>query len=289
MDVGEFVAGDVKGSWNPSGDPLGGFGLYFAGPGDIWDGHDEILFSYAVFFPEGFQFNKGGKLPGPYGGTDPEISLGCTGGRQASRDKCFDLRLMWRTDGAGEIYAYLPEVQGNTDAGNALEGTVIDNSYGMSLARGAFNFTTGDWTVVAERVKLNTPGQANGELELWADGKSVIHATNLTIRTDAASTFRGVHFQTFFGGSTNDWASPVDQYAYFAEVSGAVLAANASPEEKKAAYPLRTTPLPSNSSTTPGNSTQVGPDGDGKGAAGALAPFSALLVLVGTSMFQLLI
>ncbi|EJD36093.1 hypothetical protein AURDEDRAFT_74614 [Auricularia subglabra TFB-10046 SS5] len=276
---GAGVAGNAwrasypKGSYNPSGEPKGGFGFYFAGPSDIWAGADQILFSYAVYFPGDFQFNMGGKLPGPYGGEDQEIAFGCTGGRQADRDKCFDLRLMWRTNGAGEIYAYVPETDGNKEAGKELEGTVIDSSYGMSLARGAFNFTPGDWTVVAERVRLNTPGQTDGEIELWVDGKSVIHATGLAIRSSASSTFRGVHCQTFFGGSTADWASPVDQFAYFAEMSGAVLAAGASPADGKAAFPLAsndTTKGQTSGGTSP-ISSQGGTE-DGTGTALAVSP-----------------
>lgn len=45
-----------KGSYNPSGEPEGGFGLYLAGPGDVWQDADNILFSYAVFFPDKFDF-----------------------------------------------------------------------------------------------------------------------------------------------------------------------------------------------------------------------------------------
>lgn len=288
---GNGVAGKVwrafypQGSWNPSGSPEGGFGLYFTGPGNIWEGLDEILFSYAVFFPQNFNFVMGGKLPGPYGGETPELATGCTGGRQEDRDKCFDLRLMWRTDGAGEIYAYLPELQSNTDAAQALEGTVIDTSYGASLARGAYNFASGEWTVVAERVRLNTPGKADGELELWANGKSVIHATNLTIRSDGASTFRGVHFQTFFGGSTSDWATPTDQYAYFADVSGAMLAANASPADGKAAYPLASETPSGTHTTTKGPAPT---SGNGSGNANTIRlPISTVFTTAIVSLLSL--
>lgn len=119
-----------------------------------------------------------------------------------------------------------------------LRGTVIDGSFGASIARGAFTFATGDWTVVAQRVQLNTPGVANGELELWVNGKSAIHATGLILRTQAESVVRGVHFQTFFGGSDNTWASPTDQTTYFSGMSGAILNPGASPNEGKPAFPL---------------------------------------------------
>lgn len=119
-----------------------------------------------------------------------------------------------------------------------LNGTVIDSNFGASVARGAFTFATGDWTVLAQRVQLNTPGIADGEIELWVNGESVIHATGLTIRTQAESVVRGVHFQTFFGGSDTTWATPKNQTTYFAGMSGAILNPGASPNEGKAAYPL---------------------------------------------------
>lgn len=39
----------------------------------------------------------------------------CSGGRHDERDRCFSARLMWRANGAGEFYNYLPMsgTQGN--------------------------------------------------------------------------------------------------------------------------------------------------------------------------------
>jgi len=181
----------------------------------------------------------GGKLPGPYGGTSIAEALQCSGGRQQDRSQCFDLRLMWRTNGAGEIYAYLPESPAN-DVLNQLTGTVTDDTFGTSIARGAFTWATGSWTVVAQRVKLNTPGAstADGELELFVNGKSVIHATQVLIRESEDSVFRGIHAETFFGGDTEDWASPVNQSAFFADMSAGGVQPGASPAEKQGPYPL---------------------------------------------------
>lgn len=103
------------------------------------------------------------------------------------------LQLARSTAGAGEIYAYLPLTDGNTNATSELANTVHDDTFGISVARGAFTFATGDYTVVAERVKLNTVGKQDGELELFVNGKSVIHATGLEVRTQAATVFRGVY------------------------------------------------------------------------------------------------
>lgn len=54
-----------QGSYKPTGEIKGGFGFYLAGPRD-WRlaVSQECIFSYAVLFEEGFDFVKGGKLPG---------------------------------------------------------------------------------------------------------------------------------------------------------------------------------------------------------------------------------
>ena len=54
-----------KGSYKPSVDPCGGVSFYAPGPASVdLTTAKEALFSYSVYFPEGFDFVKGGKLPG---------------------------------------------------------------------------------------------------------------------------------------------------------------------------------------------------------------------------------
>jgi len=263
------------GSYHPDALPRGGFGFYLNGPaGFDFTSANELLFSYAVMFQQGFEFNMGGKLPGPYGGTNADTAFACSGGRQDGRDQCFDLRLMWRSNAAGEIYGYLPETPAN-DVLNQLNGSVEDKTFGFSIARGAFHFATGDWTVVAQRVKLNSfsSGTANtdGELELWVNGKSVIHATGLVIRADPTTVFRGAHMQTFFGGDTADWASPINQTSWFADISAASVASGASSEDGGAPYPL-SSGAPDSPSGTSG--TGSGSSAGSGGNSGAPAPSS---------------
>jgi hypothetical protein len=95
-------------------------------------------------------------------------------------------------------------------------------TYGASVGRGSFNFASGGWTTISERVKLNDVGKPNGELELFVNGKSVINVDGLVLRSSGAGRIRGMQMQTFFGGSHVGFASPKDQDVYFSDFSVAV-------------------------------------------------------------------
>lgn len=71
-------------------------------------------------------------MPGLYGGTSAETAKSCSGGKQDGREGCFSARLMWRTDGAGEIYNYYPS-GAHTDAYcNIAPMSKCDPKYGDS-------------------------------------------------------------------------------------------------------------------------------------------------------------
>ena len=84
-----------KDSINPAKWPKGGSEFY-AAPLDISNANSVTL-EYKVFFPGDFEWVKGGKLPGLYGGRTR-----CSGGDPAL--DCFSTRMMWRAGGAGELY-----------------------------------------------------------------------------------------------------------------------------------------------------------------------------------------
>jgi hypothetical protein len=155
---------------------------------------DTLALTYQVRFPDGFDFVKGGKLPGLFGGT-------VTSGRDIpDGTNGFSTRYMWRRDGAGEVYAYLPTSQ----------------EHGTSLGRGCWTFPTGRWSTVRQVVRLNTPGAADGEVTVWQDGRQVLRQRGVQFRTVDSLRIDGLFFSTFFGGGDSSWASPVDQHADFA-------------------------------------------------------------------------
>ncbi|MFD7710714.1 polysaccharide lyase [Streptomyces sp. NPDC059785] len=155
---------------------------------------DRLHLRYYVRFPEGFDFVKGGKLPGLYGGTNT------SGGHVPDGSNGLSTRYMWRSGGRGEVYAYLP-------------ASVV---HGTSLGRGSWSWPVGRWACVEQGVRLNRPGRADGSVTVYLDGRQVLRRDRLTFRTTRELRIEGVFFSTFFGGGDPSWATPRAQYADFA-------------------------------------------------------------------------
>ncbi|CEG64783.1 hypothetical protein RMATCC62417_01699 [Rhizopus microsporus] len=193
-------------SRNPEVNPIGGVG-FLAEPLSITAKSKKVTLQYSVFFPKGFDFVKGGKLPGLYGGHGE-----CTGGDESG--SCFTTRLMWRTDGEGEIYAYLPNSKQRKNlCDNKIN--ICNPDYGFSLGRGTFQFKTGTWTTVRQELVLNSQGKRNGQMSLYVNGVRKINVKNVAFRTSNTGHVVGIMFHTFFGGSDDTWRTPKDQYSYF--------------------------------------------------------------------------
>ncbi|PFH53659.1 polysaccharide lyase family 14 protein [Amanita thiersii Skay4041] len=241
------------GSISPSAPLPGGFSFYLSGPPSFskalqdFPNATHVQFSYRLLLQPDWEWRKGGKLPGIFGG-EGDLAYRCTGGRTRDRCQCFDIRPMWRENGIGELYVYLPPIAPNPSLLLSVPPRSISNpqNYGTSIGRGAFHFTPGTWTLLTLRIKLNdlppsssssssspsffdpstcppTSTPSNGEIHLSINTTPVISCTGLTLRLSPNSKIKGMHMQTFFGGHTPDWASPKDQRAWFADVTGVVL------------------------------------------------------------------
>lgn len=173
------------------GRPEGGAQIYLrllSGP------VDRLHLRYYVRFPEDFEFVRGGKLPGLYGGK-------VTSGRHIpDGENGLSTRYMWRPGGSAEVYAYLP----------------TSVAHGTSLGRGDWHWPVGRWTCVEQAVRLNAPGRSNGTVSVLLNGRHVMSHGGLEFRTTRRLCIEGVFFSTFFGGSDPSWATPRSQYADFA-------------------------------------------------------------------------
>ena len=199
-----------KGSYKPSANPVGGTGFY-ATPVDLSSAKTVIL-EYKLFFPTGFNFVMGGKLPGLYGGHPS-----CSGGNDAKT--CFSTRFMFRTNGDGEIYTYVDQSRQVREFCTIPPRTVCNPAFGVSVGRGSFKFRTGSWNLMRQEITLNTPGQPDGKVVVFVNGQKVIDFSRVMWRGDASIKFVGLDFETFFGGGTSQWATPIDQYSYYKDMS----------------------------------------------------------------------
>jgi hypothetical protein len=179
-----------KGSIDPATTtaPEGGAGFLYLASTPLFSG----CLTYEVAFDKGFDFVKGGKLPGLSGGNAP------SGGADTSLG--FSTRYMWRTGGSGEVYAYLPGKS---------------RKYGESIGRGAWTFVPGQWQRLEQEVVVNHIGQNDGVLRVWVDGRLLINRTDMLYRVNSNVLVTGLMFSTFFGGHDPSWASPKTQMALF--------------------------------------------------------------------------
>jgi len=184
-----------------------------------------MLLSYEVAFNTGFDWVKGGKLPGIRGGPDPN---GCDGGSQPNGTDCFSTRTMWRTNGEGEVYAYIPQKDSICNNPNFI----CNSDFGISIQRGSFSFQDSSWNRITLLVLLNSPTSVdNGYVALYYNDVLALSQGGLQIRGGNDIDANGLFFSTFFGGDDSSWAPSTDQRAYFRNFQ---LWAGSSPSDLKA-------------------------------------------------------
>jgi len=175
-----------------------------------------MLLSYEVAFDAGFDWVKGGKLPGLRGSTKSNLG-GCSSGKDKDSNgpDCFSVRLMWHKNGAGEIYASLPTTNNLCTQG----GVNCSSDSSISIQRGSFGFTSGQWNRITLLIRLNDPPTAaNGNIQLFYNDLTAIDQQGLQIRTDSQIFLNGLYFSTFFGGSDNTWATPNTTHTYYRNI-----------------------------------------------------------------------
>lgn len=148
-------------------------------------GLEAAFLSYQVRFQEGFQFVKGGKLPGLAGGAAN------SGGHKPNGGDGWSARIMWRGNGRVVQYVYHP-----------LQG----GAYGQDFPWAGQRLTPGLWHTLQTYIELNTPGQRDGVLRSWLDGALVLDRNDMMYRTVPTLKLDKLFFSSFFGGNDQSWA-----------------------------------------------------------------------------------
>lgn len=180
-----------------------------------FEGHEDVTVEYRVKFEHGFDFVRGGKLPGLAGG---EAN---TGGSIPDGTDGFSARMHWRTDGSQGSrlkpdtanvtqYIYHPDA-------NKGDDLKWDDGPAGNWER----FDSGKWYHLKHRVKMNTPGQNgqpglnDGIIQAWLDGEMVLNRTDLRFRDVESLKIDVFYFSTFFGGSGSQWDTTADETILF--------------------------------------------------------------------------
>ena len=158
---------------------------------------NEYYLDYEVFFEAGFDFRKGGKLPGLTSGGSTY-----TGGVHPDNGEGWSARYMWATRNAGvEALVYFYYID-------------MSSKYGESVNAGVY-FETGKWYRLTQRIKLNEDNLSNGIMQVWIDGKEVINKTGIRYRLWGKGQIDSFYFSTFHGGASAEWAPKNDSSALF--------------------------------------------------------------------------
>jgi hypothetical protein len=153
---------------------------------------------YYVRFDPGFDFVRGGKLPGLVGANAN------TGGHKPNGQDGWSARIMWRPNGKIVQYVYHPD-----------QPTEYGEDFTWDDGGCPRFFTPGKWQCVETYVQMNTPGKKDGVIRSWLDGQLALEVTNLRFRDKDGIKIDKFYFSTFFGGNDSSWAPPKDEFATF--------------------------------------------------------------------------
>jgi hypothetical protein len=154
-------------------------------------GKTHACLTYQVQFPAGFDFQRGGRLPGLGGG------IGGVAGNDA-----FAAPVVWRNNGTGGSVVRF-----------AKEGTspiVVPETQDTPFAKGR-------WIKIEQEIVLNAPKAADGIVRVWADGVLVAERKDVVYRSKAETaltTVRAdVHYADSSAGAAKDaniWLSALE-------------------------------------------------------------------------------
>ncbi len=179
---------------------------------------DEYTVEYKVRVSKDFDFVRGGKLPGLFGGSGP------AGGASVAKADGFSARVMWRELGVLCQYVYYTDKDPESKWGKNFLWMNGDNknvpiTHEMwKTMNSRFNdrsyIISGKWHTLRTYVKMNTPGKEDGKIISWFDGVEAVNV-NLKFRNDSSFGIDRFKFTTFFGGNDETWAPKKDEKMYF--------------------------------------------------------------------------
>ncbi len=160
---------------------------------------------YTLRFEPGFEFVKGGKLPGLCGG--PKT---ITGGDKCTGYDGWSARLMWRRDGKGQAYVYHPSMK---------------QTYGDEFDfPDSFRFPVNEAVGIRIAIEMNHAGKADGSLRVWSQlpgqqEQLMIERLNMLWTKAPEIGVDSVLFNVFHGGNDKSWAPSHDCFIKISDIA----------------------------------------------------------------------
>ncbi len=202
---------------------------------------------YMVRFEDGFDFSKGGKLPGLTSGGSY-----WTGFRVPKNGEGWSARFTWRGDRT-------PDWSRDYNRSDAALFLYLywmgqQRSYGDYIS---LNYTVvpGVWYKITQIIYVGTAGEADAYITVYINGTLALNLSNIQLRGEGQRAFiDSFYFSTFFGGSSSSWAPTTTVYADFDEINITCIPVN---ETIQPGNPPTVTLTANTTSITPGEPVQL--------------------------------
>lgn len=207
----------------------------------IFEDHEELYVGYWIRFSDNFSFGKGGKLPGGLIGIEKGKPYPAHG-NEVTRDSGFSVRSMFYTRGYWnreqdvnrypQLYTYIyhEDMEGRSGdktsyrlGGYPLDflRKSIDSHISRSTTSMAEFFKPGYFIVT--RVKMNSYKNNDGLVEVFINGKNVIHNDNYSFSYSKKYGINKATFSFFYGGNINWKPYTSDKDKSYIEIDDIIL------------------------------------------------------------------
>jgi hypothetical protein len=165
----------------------------------------EATMQYDILFKKGFEWVKGGKLPGFLGGPKDVKTYGCVVPQPIN---AWSLRLMWTNKGGIQLYKYDQDRRTN----GARCGTVV---YSRSFLQ------TEKWYRFKLYMKVNSHANArDGSARFYVNNSLLLESKNIPWRgVNDSALIDWIFFTTFYGGHDKTWSPSKTTYAQIKNVA----------------------------------------------------------------------
>lgn len=162
---------------------------------------NEIMLEYDILFENGFEWVKGGKLPGLRGGNKNIATTGCV---TPQPKNAWSFRLMWSRNGSILLYIY----DQSRNEKNIACGVVTKSNINILQINKWINFKI--------YMKLNSRANVkDGIAKLYINNTLILHRDQIAFSGENNITIDHVYLSTFYGGNDASWAPSKTTYIQF--------------------------------------------------------------------------